>query len=888
MSDFNNETINQKTLDPYKRVKYSMGLVLGVDEFEQEQLYFLEKNRLHNRALHGYGTVCGLNVSIKEDKYEVVVTPGIAVAPAGQEIRVPATQCGDIKLWFDRNQDDLKKSISKEGTVKLYVVLCYRECEMDKVPVPGVPCRSQEESMVNSRIADDFELKLSLLPPPKIEEEIVRSFGKLLGRIEITPDVDPAKYTASSSLETMVRNLVKGIEDNTKIFLLPGDASSILRNAFRVFVTEVRPAIKGKEGDCIPPEGDCICLAKLDINVIQGENGISLKGEPKDIKMAFDDRPFLIHTRLLQEWLMCGKPGMTKASQRSFATLFTMANDRIRAWVHHEKLLDIQKDDTKEWPLKIEINGELWNIETVKKISTNLNVFDISFSRTNESPQKPFEPYKPFDPYNRFDKFSDSNIIESFGIKLDNITKKKVIPFEKIENYAANGDIITVYFESDKISEVSPGQKLLDAIDEMPNPYLERYGSTLKAHLIVDIPSLSNLSDVDISNDVKDGDVLVRRNGTWTSGKLKHNELGELEDHDDHKQYLPVDKDTRFLIGNLGAADHKITSLSKATASGDAVRWDEAITNETNAQDVISDKSDLSGYYPYPSVVKLRGKKLDTTLPDTDYQVLTWLDNAWKPKLFSLDDISDVNSANAQDGDVLTRIGKEWIPKKQEAQAHAMRYLPFVTITTMDKDGNQFELWFNIDAPENKVEITDLNNRNLLIFQENENLQSEYLKRIVKFEIYKLSRRNVYKVVLPNESDIALLRFKFILENLELDMNLFNWDKIQKQQKLSKKLIEFLKQNYGLDWVELADIKIETEFINLNYKENSLSIESSSGKVIVIINDVKTDTLITDNKMDVHKIMNFLEYSNKNGIAFMGFDGKDSITAFVKGRSVYE
>ena len=42
------------TLDPHKRVCYSQGLVLGVDEFVQEELYFLEQHRRHARGLHGY------------------------------------------------------------------------------------------------------------------------------------------------------------------------------------------------------------------------------------------------------------------------------------------------------------------------------------------------------------------------------------------------------------------------------------------------------------------------------------------------------------------------------------------------------------------------------------------------------------------------------------------------------------------------------------------------------------------------------------------------------------------------------------------------------------------------------------------------------------------
>ena len=36
--------------------------MLGVNDFRTEQAYFREKQKLHNRCLHGYGTVCGLMV----------------------------------------------------------------------------------------------------------------------------------------------------------------------------------------------------------------------------------------------------------------------------------------------------------------------------------------------------------------------------------------------------------------------------------------------------------------------------------------------------------------------------------------------------------------------------------------------------------------------------------------------------------------------------------------------------------------------------------------------------------------------------------------------------------------------------------------------------------
>ncbi len=68
-----------------QRVSYFFGQVLGEDDFKTEQNYFIEKHRLHNRHLHGWGVVNGLEVSV--DKGNVVhVSPGIAIDCAGNEI----------------------------------------------------------------------------------------------------------------------------------------------------------------------------------------------------------------------------------------------------------------------------------------------------------------------------------------------------------------------------------------------------------------------------------------------------------------------------------------------------------------------------------------------------------------------------------------------------------------------------------------------------------------------------------------------------------------------------------------------------------------------------------------------------------------------------------
>jgi hypothetical protein len=44
------------------RLRYFYGQMLGPADFQAEQDYFREKLKLHNRCLHGYGVVCGLDV----------------------------------------------------------------------------------------------------------------------------------------------------------------------------------------------------------------------------------------------------------------------------------------------------------------------------------------------------------------------------------------------------------------------------------------------------------------------------------------------------------------------------------------------------------------------------------------------------------------------------------------------------------------------------------------------------------------------------------------------------------------------------------------------------------------------------------------------------------
>ena len=74
-----------------ERVNYFPRQLLTVDDMETERDYFLQKLRRHNRFLHGWGVVCGLEVTaspIPDMPWQVQITLGYAIGPYGDEIYV--------------------------------------------------------------------------------------------------------------------------------------------------------------------------------------------------------------------------------------------------------------------------------------------------------------------------------------------------------------------------------------------------------------------------------------------------------------------------------------------------------------------------------------------------------------------------------------------------------------------------------------------------------------------------------------------------------------------------------------------------------------------------------------------------------------------------------
>jgi len=83
-------------LECLDRTRYFSGQLLTEADLNNEQSYWLAKSRLHNRFLHGWGVVCGMQVVCSECDGWVTVKPGYAIDPCGNDIIVCSDYAFDV------------------------------------------------------------------------------------------------------------------------------------------------------------------------------------------------------------------------------------------------------------------------------------------------------------------------------------------------------------------------------------------------------------------------------------------------------------------------------------------------------------------------------------------------------------------------------------------------------------------------------------------------------------------------------------------------------------------------------------------------------------------------------------------------------------------------
>ncbi len=160
--------------DPWSRLRYHYGQLLGADDFQAEQNAMVLRRRLHNALLHGLGTVCGLRVGAEPEdppQTRLVVREGLAIDVYGREIYVNEPQCLDI---IGLHAGDIWETLALSpsaipadpadpplsDTRRAYVTLCYESCLSNQVPAITPPCGDASEALAFSRVNDRFRIDL--------------------------------------------------------------------------------------------------------------------------------------------------------------------------------------------------------------------------------------------------------------------------------------------------------------------------------------------------------------------------------------------------------------------------------------------------------------------------------------------------------------------------------------------------------------------------------------------------------------------------------------------------------------------------------------------------------------------------------------------------------
>jgi hypothetical protein len=174
---------------PYELPRYFPGQLLTEDELRQEQQYFRDRLRLHNRLLWGWGTVCGAVVcrvpgekGAGADPWKVVVEPGYVLGPYGDDIVLDGEVTVDLRTGGVSGKAGEASEVATDDPWcsrvclppepgPVYVAVRYKECLTRPVRVQPSGCGCAGEACEYSRVRDGYEIGILDCCPPSHEGE---------------------------------------------------------------------------------------------------------------------------------------------------------------------------------------------------------------------------------------------------------------------------------------------------------------------------------------------------------------------------------------------------------------------------------------------------------------------------------------------------------------------------------------------------------------------------------------------------------------------------------------------------------------------------------------------------------------------------------------------
>ncbi len=134
------------------RPRFFAGQLLTEQDLNRLDRYIVNKNKLHNRYLHGWGVACGLEVVCHPCGNYVLVRPGYALSPCGDDIVVCEEETVDVCKLIEAcctpaddpcNPPRPRPSTCDDLEQEWILAICYNEKPSREEPVlQADPCRT--------------------------------------------------------------------------------------------------------------------------------------------------------------------------------------------------------------------------------------------------------------------------------------------------------------------------------------------------------------------------------------------------------------------------------------------------------------------------------------------------------------------------------------------------------------------------------------------------------------------------------------------------------------------------------------------------------------------------------------------------------------------------
>jgi hypothetical protein len=193
--------------------------------------------------------------------------------------------------------------------IKVFLTLCYTDCAVDDVPIPGEPCRSEDSLMSPSRIADDYVLNFTLDRPVHREMQALAVLTGWMNGVADGAETDPAAVESATTQagKQIMAALGLHVEGLTAADLAPVDLAAALhadlqRGLQHWWITRLRPLVMAQGcADAAVPANDCVLLAELAVPVSRTAADAAWEpGAFDTIDLSQRNRPMMMSAMAMQ------------------------------------------------------------------------------------------------------------------------------------------------------------------------------------------------------------------------------------------------------------------------------------------------------------------------------------------------------------------------------------------------------------------------------------------------------------------------------------------------------------------------------------------------------------------------------------------------------------